>query len=227
MQDRENIVAKIQKLLALSQSSNPNEAAMALSKAQALLQEHNLSMLDVEVTRGRRSDRYGLFYSDLGSRDEWRRYLLTSIARNNFCDLSYNTGRTVVKLIGEKENVESVQAMYVYIVSQLEKMAVPALSAYRMAGGAINTRSWKVAFFTGARYVIAQRLAEEKEAFEAAANTNRSLIVIKDTDLAEAKARLLPNIKMVTVRTELRSQAAYEQGQQAGRQVKFRREVEE
>lgn len=223
---QDNVVSKIQKLLALSHSSNPNEAALALSKAQALLQEHNLSMLDVEVRAGRRSDRYDIFYSDLGSRDEWRRYLLTSIARNNFCDLIYNTGRTVVKLIGEKENVEAVQAMYVYIVSQLEKMAVPALRAYREAGGWVNTRSWKVSFFTGARYVIAQRLVEEKEAFEAAANTNRSLIVIKDTDLAEAKERLLPKIKVVPVRIKLRSPAGYDQGQQAGRQVKFRREVE-
>lgn len=226
-QEKETIVAKIQKLLALSRSNNPNEAAAALSKAQTLLQEQNLSMLDVEVKNGKRSDRYALFHADLGSRDEWRRELLTVIARNNFCDMSYRTGRSIVTLIGEKENVEAVQAMYGYVVNQLEQLAEKALKVYRASGGRVHTRSWKVSFFLRARQVIQQRLRDEKATFEAAANQNRALIVVKDADLREAKAQLLPNLKISSTRYTLRSPGGYQQGQQAGREVKFRREIEE
>lgn len=44
MTDMDKLIIKIKKLLALAQSSNENEAALAMEKAQALLAEHNLSL---------------------------------------------------------------------------------------------------------------------------------------------------------------------------------------
>nr|WP_321466782.1 DUF2786 domain-containing protein [uncultured Desulfobulbus sp.] len=44
------ILDKIKKLLALGQSTNPHEAANAVSKAQQLMQEYQLTMQDVELT---------------------------------------------------------------------------------------------------------------------------------------------------------------------------------
>lgn len=41
------IIEKISKLLALSESSNPNEAALALARAQKLMQEHSISANDL------------------------------------------------------------------------------------------------------------------------------------------------------------------------------------
>ena len=43
----EHIIEKVKKCLALSQSSNENEAAVALRQMQALLAKHNLTMTDV------------------------------------------------------------------------------------------------------------------------------------------------------------------------------------
>lgn len=43
------IIEKVTKLLALSESANPNEAAIALARAQKLMQEHSLSMSDVTL----------------------------------------------------------------------------------------------------------------------------------------------------------------------------------
>ncbi|MFR2890971.1 MAG: DUF2786 domain-containing protein, partial [Clostridium butyricum] len=45
----EDIILKIQKLLALSKSSNENEAQNAMLKAQQLLIKHKLSLKDVEL----------------------------------------------------------------------------------------------------------------------------------------------------------------------------------
>jgi hypothetical protein len=48
MLDREKIIDKIKKCLALARSSNEHEAAAALRQAQKLMQQHGISDLDVE-----------------------------------------------------------------------------------------------------------------------------------------------------------------------------------
>lgn len=45
----DKIIDKIKKLLALAKSSNANEAALALSRAQKLMQEHAITFTDVEL----------------------------------------------------------------------------------------------------------------------------------------------------------------------------------
>lgn len=45
----EQVISKLQKLLALAGSDNPNEAALAMERAQVLMREHNLSLADVAL----------------------------------------------------------------------------------------------------------------------------------------------------------------------------------
>ena len=45
----EQVIARLQKLLALAGSDNPNEAALAMERAQALMREHDLSLADVAL----------------------------------------------------------------------------------------------------------------------------------------------------------------------------------
>lgn len=45
------ILEKIKKCLALSQSSNPNEAEAALRQARKMMEQHNLELSDVEASR--------------------------------------------------------------------------------------------------------------------------------------------------------------------------------
>ncbi|HHL35404.1 MAG TPA: DUF2786 domain-containing protein [Desulfobulbaceae bacterium] len=45
----DKIIIKLQKLLALSASDNENEASLAMSKAEQLMREHNLSLADVAM----------------------------------------------------------------------------------------------------------------------------------------------------------------------------------
>lgn len=46
----QKILDKIKKLLALGMSDNPNEASLAIDKANQLMQQHQLSMHDVELS---------------------------------------------------------------------------------------------------------------------------------------------------------------------------------
>lgn len=43
------LLERIKKLLALAQSSNPSEASIALSRAQKLMQEHNIDLQDIKL----------------------------------------------------------------------------------------------------------------------------------------------------------------------------------
>ena len=52
MQD-EKIIDKVRKLLLLSQSSNPNESASDAAKAQALIQQYNLELSQIQVAENR------------------------------------------------------------------------------------------------------------------------------------------------------------------------------
>lgn len=49
MNDRENIIAKIKKCLALSASSNEHEAETALRQARILMEAHNIDGLDIQA----------------------------------------------------------------------------------------------------------------------------------------------------------------------------------
>ncbi|BDE02465.1 DUF2786 domain-containing protein [Pasteurella multocida] len=49
-QSNEKLLKKIKKLLALSKSNNPHEAAKALEMAQKLMAEHNVNSIDVEIS---------------------------------------------------------------------------------------------------------------------------------------------------------------------------------
>ncbi|MGC6405228.1 DUF2786 domain-containing protein [Bisgaard Taxon 45] len=49
-QSNEKLLKKIKKLLALSKSNNPHEAAKALEMAQKLMAEHDVNSIDVEIS---------------------------------------------------------------------------------------------------------------------------------------------------------------------------------
>jgi hypothetical protein len=222
MQENSKIVERIQKLLALSQSSNEHEAALALAKAQALLAEHNLSVAQVQARSGAKPV-YLKEVVNLNSHENWRRELLARIARQNFCR-TVLLRHTSMAIIGELVNTQAVQAMYASVVPQLEKLASAWYQVYRYQGGDVPARTWKNNFFLGAVVTIGERLVEEQRAFEAASNACRSLVVVKDRDLREAVQGFYPHLRTSNFRYTP-APDGYARGVEAGQQVRFRDEV--
>lgn len=227
MQEQANkqVIERIQKLLALSQSSNEHEAALALAKAQALLAEHNLSMAEVQVRTGGKAS-YLQRHFMLAGQDQWRRGLMTMLARFNFCDVVYWRGTAKVAVVGESENIEAVSMMYRFIEEQLEHLASAGYARYVRLGGQSHVRSWKSSFYLGALQTITQRLQAERAKLEASSNNCRALLVVKDTDLKEAMERLHPEVRRRAVRYAANAPDGLSAGREAGHQVRFRGEVE-
>ena len=110
------LITRIKKLLVLSDSSNPNEAAIALSRAQKLMQQYHIEMSEledsviservIETVRGMKNIKH---ISQIG-------HILTKVLGIEFI---YHTNQhgTVnkVNMIGPKDSLESCEYIFVIL----------------------------------------------------------------------------------------------------------------
>jgi Protein of unknown function (DUF2786) len=214
----EPILSKIKKLLALSTSSNPNEAALAAAKAQELLMQHNLTMSMISTQD---ESSYERSFIQTGKRI-WRRLLVSVLARNNFCEPCYDPQTSQTILIGEAHNCEVVGYLYTYLLGQLEPMAV---AAYKISLTSMHAKTWLDAFYVGAINSIGHRLEAQKQEMAAASNACKALIVSKDAELKTAFNRFYPRTRRDGSK-RVRSVDGYQAGQEAGQRVALHRGIE-
>ena len=119
------IAEKIQKLLALTESSNEHEAALAAEKAHALLAEHNLSMAQVETATTNKQDMIGhtTATSKLGAR--WVRSVWQATARLYFCEYMFSSGnhKTYHYVVGSEANTATTCQMAEFFTQTVVKMS--------------------------------------------------------------------------------------------------------
>lgn len=190
--DLNRIVDRVKKLLALSASANPHEAALAAAKAQELLFRHNLSLatVEAELVDGQGSayvsDRF-----DSGGWMDWRRRLLAAVARNNFCrGVSYQ-GTRDVGIVGEPHNVLVVKHLYAFLVREVLRLA-DLEAAEQPDLTPDDARAWKRSFYQGAVRTIAGRLADQRQRDVASDHRAMALVVRKDQELDEAYRQHFP-----------------------------------
>lgn len=191
--DLDRVVERIKRLLALTTSTNPNEAALAASKAQELLFRHNLSMAMVEAATERGSANYVNDRFDSGGWMHWRRRLLAVVARNNFCrGVSYE-GTREVGVVGESHNVTVVKHLYAFLIREIMRLAEIGRKGANMLEEE-DVRAWKRSFYLGAVRTIAQRLDEQRKHDLAAEPEASALLVQKDEDLNAAFYEYYPHL---------------------------------
>lgn len=189
----DRVVERIKKLLALTASRNPNEAALAASKAQELLFRHNLSMAMVEAATEGGDSAYVADRFDSGGWMHWRRRLLAAVARNNFCrGVSYQ-GTREVGIVGEPHNVTVVKHLYAFLVRDIIRLADIGVKSERTLDEE-EQRAWKRSFYLGAVRIVAQRMAEQHQRDIAADAQSAALVVRKDQELDEAYKEFFPNL---------------------------------
>jgi hypothetical protein len=134
------LLAKIEKLMALSGSPNEHEAASAVSKAQQLLFAHHLAVEDLPRLRGTRTSRDGRIvevrYGELvGDRPAlWQRTLADAVAKSSFCAMINQRrwqpapGGGIVEvhnllLIGRPSDVELARRTLDFLTEALVRLA--------------------------------------------------------------------------------------------------------
>jgi hypothetical protein len=78
---RAKVLGKIKKLLALSTSSNVNEAATAAAAAQRLMLEHKLT--EADVSDAQTGQMFELSMGAVGFASRWKFVLVTAVARRS------------------------------------------------------------------------------------------------------------------------------------------------
>jgi hypothetical protein len=225
---------KAVKLLRLAQSSNENEAALAMSRAQELIDRHKLTNLSLDLdTENPPEDIINFTHDPLdegsAARATWRWRLALGIASTNQCKL-YGYGKRLI-LVGRPSDATAVRYLYGWMVREIERLA-----AAKCAGCG---RTFWNNFRIGAANAVRDRLVEhQQETFaavknEAAAESQGSTLALVrvnnaiaklDKRMDEVRDWTKKNIKLVKVtRSQGRNDpTARELGYAAGKTIPLR-----
>jgi hypothetical protein len=190
----ESIMTKIKALLAMAEhaNSNPNEAALALERAQALLLAHNLTRADIQTADKSTPVGIGQIDGVETAGFTWKSRLLYTIAKSNLCTVVVSGSVNTWHLFGQYDNVKSVLTMYQWVSHQLEMMAVKDWAIYHESGGYEHVKTWKAGFFEGANSAIRDRLDKPFQAF--ADGNGRALVVQSKEMLNAATHKVFPRL---------------------------------
>ena len=240
----DSILAKIKKLQALTteRGATPEEAATAAAKAQALLFEHNLSQCDVDTKEQAGPDPYGKVETTLEGANRntvtWRRTLLYTIAKHNFCTAITLPNQTKMIVIGKRSNVETVLYLNHILVREIERLAIEVGRTVLT-----NRAAYLVSFCRGAVSTIHRRLqAQQQESEQTATYANtagymspedrakgtRNAVAIRtmSEELNKAVAHFYPGgLSTRTTRSRVGSMDGYRSGQAAGAGISMHRGI--
>lgn len=112
MNDRQRILDRLTKLMAMSRSPNPHEAETARKMAESLMQLHGIESREIENFQPG-----GLFEKPMGSKGfdkTWKFSLITATARFCGCEAIglHSGGRRKVRLVGERPSVEEAAQLF-------------------------------------------------------------------------------------------------------------------
>lgn len=173
-----NIIIKIKKLLALSESSNEYEAKVAMLKAQELLAKHKLSLKEIEehedinVMEGKTNITF--------RQGKWKGKLADLIAENFGCYHYYRTNRThTIIFMGKDEDVTVCKMVLEYAVDSINSVVNRLRYQYRKEGYSTKglENDYALGFIEGLEYAFEEQKQENQE---------WGLVLARDKEVVEA-----------------------------------------
>lgn len=166
--ERENIIEKLQKILALAaRGGTEAEACTAMAKAQELLAIHGLSMSDIDG-HVRQADRTVDQVVHTGAKLDWRGTIASGIGKLCFCFVvNCTSSKGGMLYIGKQSDVSVASELARMVIETGEKLAreMPAASSFRRS------------FLRGYGDRIAQRCREMINAPKITTSTGTDLIL--------------------------------------------------
>ena len=215
------IIEKIKKLLALANSSNEHEAALAASHAQRLLSEHNLAMADIEAAH--RPDKADKVEANVSKTlPKWLRILSSGVSTAFDCQAVHypSTGKMV--FIGIGADVQIAAYTFAYLDRTARKLCANYMK-YQVSDTIPNRHRelMRQSYYLGAITTINQRLREQKQQTPI---TPGALVPVKAGLIKKAMNDIGP-IRTVRTRKSYINSDAYNQGQNDGKQVGFQQGI--
>tara|TARA_Y100000310_G_scaffold279695_1_gene298963 strand:+ start:134 stop:856 length:723 start_codon:yes stop_codon:yes gene_type:complete len=220
----EQVIAKVQKLLALATSSNEHEAALAAERANDLLTKHNLTIAQVPDpdTGAPTTDPIGHANATTKHKSPWVRHLWQATAKLNFCDYMYSTQGhgTYHYIIGTAANSAATCLMAEYLTTTVIKLA----RAATLENCGFKDNTYDGAFRKGCAARVSTRLRERMQAQQTPSSSNPGNLPALYETMSQAVARYSKDTfgptKTATARkTRTGNMAGYLDGRDAGDKV--------
>lgn len=214
------VIEKVQKLLALSKSSNANEAANAAAAANKLIDQFRLSELDLSTEEQEldpmvEDDSY---IYETGRIIPWKAALVRNLAAHygvaHYNDNHYPDGRKIsrFKLIGRQSDIQIVRYMFTWLGMECQRLA----DANAKGQGRVFVASYCEGFVQG----VANQLRVSRQ--EAKQQATSSAIIKLDGRLQEAQSFMYGRHNLKKSKSYSQSQrdyGAFAAGQQQGQSI--------
>lgn len=178
------IVEKIQKLLALSESSNENEAQLSMLKAQELLAKHKLSLREVKDFKVYSSAIKEKISVVSFTKAKWKAKLARLIADNFGCYHYFKTRNThTIAFFGREEDVTICNIVLEYAVDCIDTKVKKMRYQYSRDG--CSTRCLENDYALGFIAGLSKKYEEQKQS-----NQEWGLVLVKDKEVVEAHSQI-------------------------------------
>ena len=219
----DNIIAKVQKLRSLAQSTNLNEANNAAAAADRLIEEHRLSEAQLNIDNGteEKIDEAEGYLYESGKVTQWKSSLACILAKHYGCGIfNHNgsnpeTGRLIsrYKLAGRKADIEIVNYMFAWLCGEISRLS--------MNEGKGRGRVFIGSFCVGAVEGIRGQLDANKAEQKAVHGDSTAMVALSHR--AEEAQSFLRSKRHLTKSKSYTSQqlnaGAYHAGQQQGKNI--------
>lgn len=209
------VIEKIKKLLALANSSNEHEAALAAGHAQRLLAEHNLAMADIDAAH--KPDKADKIETTVPKTlPKWLRHLSAGVSTAFDCQTVHYPATGKMVFIGVGADVEIASYTFSYLDRVVRKLC-SSYMRHHVSAGIIgrNRELMKQSYLLGAASTITGRLREQKIQTPV---TTGALVPVKEGLIKRAMSEI-GNLRTVRSRKSYINADAYGKGQADGRQV--------
>lgn len=212
-QEKDRIIDKVKKLLALSRSSNEHEAGLALENANKLLMKHNLEMADIdEVSLNDIIEENDLIS---GKRImSWKINLLDAVMRLNGCQIlmhNVRNGNKRISAIGKKHNIEVSVSMYEYLIKTMDRNLKE-----KQKDDIIDPFSYRMGFCSAISRKVNDIIREREQNKNDFNNACTALIVLDKALVNQFMNEKYKNIKESKSKTSYKDRMSFMQGHIAG-----------
>lgn len=216
--ENSQIIEKIKKLLALANSSNEHEAALAASHAQRLLSEHNLAMADIEAAhKPDKADKVETAVSK--SLPKWMRHLSAGISSAFDCQAIHHPAAGKMTFIGVGVDVQIAAYTFTCMDRTVRKLCSTYMKQHVCSTVANRHRELiRQSYYLGAVSTITARLREQKMQTPV---TPGALVPVKEGLIRQAMNEI-GNVRTMHSRRSYISSDAYSRGQTDGGHVGIR-----
>jgi len=216
------IVEKIKKLLALSNSCNEHEAALAASHVQRLLSEHNLAMADIETSqKPEKADRMETAVAR--TLPKWLRHLSGGVSNAFDCQAVHNPASGIMTFIGVGADVQIAVYTFTYLDKTVRRLCREYMTQREsdMVVGR-HRELIRQSYYLGAISTINHRLTAQKRETPI---TPGALVPVKEGLIKQAISDI-GSIRTVRSRKSYINSGAFSQGQADGNSVGIHRGIE-